>query len=342
MKILVASSAKEYSAIWRYAFEINRYFRKKNEVTWLDLYEKNNFSRVLKLFRKPKENYDVSILTSPLLGGLISKANKLNIVIVHDIYPVSSGKGTPAAVKILAGNLYKKLKRADCLLFVSEFSRKEFEETFPFRVKSHVIHGGVDHSVFKPSAARNKARGRYKIPAGKFLLCHVGSDEYRKNFAFVLGVFRKLLEKGVDAHLVKVGRMVNDYKLDSLKDRITLIDSATDKELAGIYQMSDALLFPSLHEGLGLPPIEAMACGCPAIVSDKGALPEAGLKECVTELDAGKWADKLVKMKNSPSYRNALIKKGIRKAKSFDWQAYCKSLERIISHSKTLKSVSAD
>lgn len=335
MKMLVVSSAKKYSAIWRYAYEISRYFRKHAKVKWLDIYDENKIARAKKLFSafsKISGNYDVGIFTSPLLSGLIDREKiKLNIVIVHDIYPVSSGKGTGMAVKILSRHIYKKTADADALIFVSNFSREEFVKHYNCTGRQYVLPGGIDHSIFRPSSkTKGKIRKKYGILEEKFLVCHVGSDDYRKNFRFVVEVFKKLLCKGIDAHLVKVGNL----KQPLPKDKVTLIKSVNDKELAEIYRMSDALLFPSLHEGLGLPPLEAMACGCPAFVSDRTALPEIGLKECVTELDAEKWAEKLIMIKNSPAYRNTLIRKGIRKSKSSDWKAYCKSLEIIISRLK--------
>ena len=336
MKILVASSAKKYSAVWRYACEISTYFRKKHKVTWLDLYDENKISRTKKLFSGIRENYDVAIMASPLLARLADREKiKLNIIIVHDIYPVSSGRGSGFAVRILARSIYRKAADADVLLFVSNFSREEFMKHYNYTGRQYVLPGGIDHAVFKTGNPKGKIRKKYGIPEEKFLVCHVGADDYRKNFNFVAEVFKKLLSKGIDAHLVKVGNLKNPINLP--KDKITLIESVNDKELAEIYQMSDALLFPSLHEGLGLPPIEAMACGCPALVSDKAALPEVGLPECVINLDAGKWAEKLARIKNDTQYRKLLARKGIEKSKRFDWKTYCASLEKIIE--KELKAL---
>jgi len=330
MKLILLSSFKKYSAIWRYAFEINKRFR---NIKWLDLYTGNKYLRTIKLFGNIKD-YDVLICSSPLLCNFINKNQGFNIVIVHDLYPLSVGKGVSFLEKFLYRIIYKKIKYADHLLFVSEFSRIEFQSVFGLNINNSILPAGIDHSIFRPSKEREKIRK--KLGHDKFIISHVGTDEPRKNIIFVLQILEKLVKSGIDAHLLRVGdlkkKTVDYIKSKNLDEHISIFTDLDEKKLAEIYQASDVFLFPSFYEGLGLPPIEAMASGCPTIVSNKASLVEVGIDETIVELKVDKWIEKIIKIKKDFKYRDMLVKKGIEKSKNYDWEKYCGSLKKIIEN----------
>ncbi|MFH0905538.1 MAG: glycosyltransferase family 1 protein, partial [bacterium] len=101
---------------------------------------------------------------------------------------------------------------------------------------------------------------------------------------------------------------------------ITGYVAAEDKP--ALYNLAEMFVFPSLSEGFGLPPLEAMACGTPVIVSDRGALPEVVADAAITVAaeDARALAEAIVQVATSPEIRADLGRRGIRRAQQFSWR----------------------
>ncbi len=99
------------------------------------------------------------------------------------------------------------------------------------------------------------------------------------------------------------------------------------------YNSVDIFIFPSLYEGFGLPPLEAMACGCPVVVSNRTSLPEvvgdAGLYFNPENVDT--CIDAIRTLFNDKSYKNDLIKMGLEQAKKFDWDIAARKMKTIFS-----------
>jgi len=129
--------------------------------------------------------------------------------------------------------------------------------------------------------ALDRVRGKYGMPFGRFLLS-VGEIQPRKNVDRLLHAFARLrVETGTDCGLVLVGnRKYADFDPVRLIEAHGLSGTAVhtgfvpQEDLVDFYCAADLFVFPSLYEGFGLPPLEAMACGTPVAASDKGALPE--------------------------------------------------------------------
>ncbi len=124
-------------------------------------------------------------------------------------------------------------------------------------------------------------RAKYGIPAAKRLILFVGTEHPRKNLPLLFDAFARL-ESRQDIVLVKVGpprqpqrsellRLVSALNLDG---NVLFLDRVAEEDLPLLYGTSEILVLPSLNEGFGLPPLEAMACGTPVAVSRVTALPE--------------------------------------------------------------------
>jgi glycosyltransferase involved in cell wall biosynthesis len=187
-----------------------------------------------------------------------------------------------------------------------------------------VIHPGIDCSRFRPVAPR-------ALPYRYILF--VGSEHPRKNLSALLGALRILKRDPSlrDLKLVKVGdpggreapfgdftrQLVHRH---DLQREVILRGRVSHETLLAMYSGAECLVLPSLYEGFGLPPLEAMACGCPAIVSDRGALPEiAGPAAIVTTPDADQLASAIRRVISDPRLRERLVSHGYRHVRRFSW-----------------------
>lgn len=162
------------------------------------------------------------------------------------------------------------------ILTVSEFSKKEIVDWLKCgRDKVVVTYNGVDDR-FKYIDDNNKlikVKNKYNLP-DKFVL-YIGNLKPHKNVKTLIKAMGlvdndiKLVINGkVNKSLMEV---INTY---NLKSKISFIGYVDDEDLPILYNLAKVFVFPSLYEGFGLPPLEAMACGCPVIVSNTSSLPE--------------------------------------------------------------------
>jgi glycosyltransferase involved in cell wall biosynthesis len=151
---------------------------------------------------------------------------------------------------------------ADRVIVISEWTRGRVIERLgldPERV--HAIHLAVDHERFSPGTA---------VEREPFLL-YPARPWPHKNHARLFDAFRQLREERPDLTLVLTG-VGHDAR--RLPPGVETLGGVTTDELVSLYRTAAAVVFPSLYEGFGLPPLEALACGCPVASSNAGSLPE--------------------------------------------------------------------
>jgi glycosyltransferase involved in cell wall biosynthesis len=195
------------------------------------------------------------------------------------------------------------LRQADLLLSISESSRQDAINILgldPSRIVT--IHGGIgDH--FQPinnrDTSRAKIMARYNISRPKFVL-YTGGDDYRKNLQGAIEGYAALPQQTkVGTQLVIVCALEPHrkilFEIAALKaglsaDDIVFVGYVPESDLVALYGCCDLFIFPSLYEGLGLPVIEAMACGAPVIGSDNSSIKEL-IGRADAMFDATKAAD---------------------------------------------------
>ena len=189
-----------------------------------------------------------------------------------------------------------------------------------------VVHPGLDdrfRSIPDPARLRSVAE-RFGLPDA-FVL-YVGSQDPRKNFTGLLEAFARCPP---DLRLVVVGsaRHARARCLARLReaddaDRALLIDSVARDELPAIYRLASMLVYPSLYEGFGFPPLEAMACGTPVIVSNVSSLPEV-VGNAALRADPYR-PDELARcisdLARDEGLRRELRTKGSERAREFTWE----------------------
>ncbi|MCB9478276.1 MAG: glycosyltransferase family 4 protein [Deltaproteobacteria bacterium] len=175
-------------------------------------------------------------------------------------------------------------RRCDGVVVTSRFSRAQVAASLGLsEEKIDVTYGGVTHFSAK-TMAKSTAKRRIGLP-GKTVLGFIGALSERKNPGYALEVFAELHRRNPNRHLMMVGpdpepdgRMIARLRKRArqlgIEDAVTFTGRVESARKAVILQAMDLFLFPSLLEGFGLAVVEAMALGVPAVVSDRGSLPE--------------------------------------------------------------------
>jgi glycosyltransferase involved in cell wall biosynthesis len=221
-------------------------------------------------------------------------------------------------------------RRAAAVITVSESAKADVVNILglpPERV--HVIYEAPAHN-FHPMEDRtilDAARQKYSL-AERFLL-YVGTIEPRKNLVRLLEAFAILRQSdGVDHALVLVGSrgwkdagVYEAIERLRLQDHVHFLSFIPIDDLVAVYNLADALVFPSLYEGFGLPVIEAMACGTPVITSPNGSLREVAgnAAEFVEPTDVESIRDGIRRVLSDSAYHTKLRDLGLAQAACFNW-----------------------
>jgi glycosyltransferase involved in cell wall biosynthesis len=214
----------------------------------------------------------------------------------------------------------KAIMAADALICISENTKQDLLRFFQVP-ESRIT---VTHLATHLNA--NMAAGPEPVPERPYFL-FVGTRHYHKNFRLLLEALAKAVSVERDICLAVISRpefndeekkIISDLKLET---HIEQRGDVTDEHLAKLYRSSLGLVYPSLYEGFGLPPLEAMSCGGPVIVARSSSLPEvvgdAGLY--FDPYSADELADALVQLRRNDSLRAELIRKGFERAALFNW-----------------------
>ena len=230
------------------------------------------------------------------------------------------------------------IKKASKIIANSENTKKDVMRLLGIpENKIEVIYLGVTESFhpIKNSPLVGNIMRKYGI--NKEYILHVGGVSATKNINRLLLAFKQLITMcKKDLALVVVGNFsfTPDYqrafraKLEelSLQKKVILPGHVPEKDLILLYNGASLFVYPSLYEGFGLPPLEAMACGCPVVVSLNASLPEvigdAGLY--INPLDIDEIASVQQKLITDEELRNRLVEKGLQRAKLFSWERTAK------------------
>lgn len=270
---------------------------------------------------------------------------KRRIVLIHDVYHLAATTINPVHKRYARFLLQSSLDKSDRIITISEFSRAEIKKYLKTGKKQiHKISLGVDHSIYHPVhdlAILDEVRNRYSLPADFILF--VGNVKPHKNLKNLVLACSKL-QKAPYANLKlvivgkKEGFITGDNSLQDLviqlgmSDRITFTGYVENEHLPVMYRLASLFVFPSLYEGFGLPPLEAMASGCPAIVSNAASMPEVCQDACY--YFDGKNPDSITtaiqEVLENTELRRSLIAKGLKLAQKYTWKESAAQLREII------------
>lgn len=265
------------------------------------------------------------------------------IVTVHDLIPLLLWKGAIPGVEPdrphpLAEFSLRALKRAVHLIAISENTKRDLIRHLGYDAERiTVIYWGID-PLFKPCRQEDREglRVKFGLPAdGSHFVLASGTSFY-KNEETSLAVVKKLRETCAQpVVLVRLGPITETWRenvrLTGMEHAVVELGAVPHERMWELYNAVDCLLFPSWYEGLGLPPIEAMACGTPAVTSNAAALPEsvaeAGLMAAPD--DVRSLAEAVRTMLEDPTRRREQIGKGLCHARKFSWEQNARQTVRV-------------
>lgn len=267
------------------------------------------------------------LIWSPCATGPVFA--RKHVVTIHDLFTIDSPEWFKANFAVAYRVMLTKLaKTASHLIAVSEYTKTRLVDRLridPARIT--VIHNGVDDCFRKASSLpkTDETAALLGLPSPNYLLS-VSSLEPRKNIARLLLAWKQALpELPRDLWLVLAGnedrRVFGDLGIDDFPARVHCTGYVSDQHLPVLYAGATGFVYPSLAEGFGLPPLEAMAAGTPVLTSSKTSLPEVcGTAALYCDpLDVGDIAARLKDLACDASLRLRLQEKGLHRAAGFTW-----------------------
>ena len=252
------------------------------------------------------------------------------VVTIHDVlfetHPsLFDGAFSKRSVRLIR----RSAERARLVLTVSEFSRREIVDTYKLPADRVVVTpNAVDLGHFRvidPPPEELRDRYDLRVP---FVLS-VGRLEPRKNLERLIRAFARMRERiGKDVCLAIAG--TSDFRHESILEQaarlpdssVRFLGAVPDKDLPGLYNLAEALAYPSLAEGFGMPILESMACGTPVLTAGRGALPEVGgdaaLLTDPEDEDAIERA--LARVLTDSTLRGRLREAGLERVQHYSWK----------------------
>jgi glycosyltransferase involved in cell wall biosynthesis len=224
-------------------------------------------------------------------------------------------------------------KRAARIATVSEYSRQDLIRTYKLPPEKVVVtHNGIG-PIFSPQpASRDEAQKlRHRFGIERDFILAVGSLQPRKNLVRLIRAYAKLRSRkdGFHHQLVIVGRKLwlsNEIFAEAKRQEwardIILTGYVSDEDLPAFYRAASAFVYPSLFEGFGIPPLEAMACGTPVVTSNTSSLPEVAGDAAllIDPYDEQSLANALLRIVNDEELRALLRENGFVQSKKFTWR----------------------
>lgn len=232
------------------------------------------------------------------------------------------------------------LPQCKFVVTVSRATKRELLRLCPFIPGEKVVavHNGIEER-WQPIATPGplaEFRKQHQL-TGKRVILHVGEDVFYKNVPAVVRAFAQLTEP--DLVLVQVGSLCQDTQnlIDDLRarTRICHLTKLSDEDLTRAYNVSEVLVFPSISEGFGWPPLEAMACGCPVIASDCASLQEVCGDAClyVNPSDISQIANAISRVLADQHCSSLLREKGKQQAEKYSWKKTAAAFLRLFQES---------
>jgi glycosyltransferase involved in cell wall biosynthesis len=344
----LASSLTELERPDTYIFFVNREDRERIHDTLNGRARRN--VRVMAVCRRPRpvrllfqqailpcaiNALQIDVLHSPAFLMPLISGGAGHVVTIHDMTPLLLPEHHPQhrRGRLYEAMLHRSIRQADIVSVPSRSVRNDILELVP-RVdpdRVRVIPYGVD-DAFKPYPDWQLQPVLQRLGIHWPFILYVGTLDPRKNIPLLVETYGRLVEKGaVSEHLVLAGQhgwstsqLAASMAACGAADKIHLLGYVAEDDLPCLYAAARVFVYPTLSEGFGFPPLEAMACGTPVVASDSSSLRENlfGAAELVPAGDGDALLAAIERMLKDDHFRTRHIAAGLERSKQFRWSAF--------------------
>ena len=265
-----------------------------------------------------------------------------SVVTIHDCIHLMFPQYLPSKLAYVyaKASMWGATRKADRILTVSEASKRDILRFFDVKPeKVVVIYNAIDERFLAPADAGRMDLVRQRYQLDHPFILYVGNIKPHKNVERLIDAFGRARSACPDdLKLVIIGdelsrypalrQAVHRHKLDK---QVRFLGFQPQETLAAFYRLARAFVFPSLYEGFGLPPLEAMACGTPVVTSNVSSLPEVagGAALLVDPHDTDAIAEGIKRAVNDEDVRADLIARGLARARQFSWAQSVAKIHKI-------------
>lgn len=264
------------------------------------------------------------------------------VVTIHDCIHLMFPQYLPSRLAVVysRASMWAAARKADRILTVSEASKRDILRFFDVPPeKVSVIHNAIDERFLAPPDVprMEQVRQRYQLD-GPFVL-YVGNIKPHKNLDRLIAAFARARQAGPDGlKLVIIGDDVSRYPVlrqtvhrNKLDKHVRFLGFQSHETLMAVYRLARVFVFPSLYEGFGFPPLEAMACGTPVVTSNVSSLPEVAGDAAllVDPYDVDALAAGITRALTDEALRADLAARGRARAREFSWAQSVAAMHRI-------------
>jgi glycosyltransferase involved in cell wall biosynthesis len=265
-----------------------------------------------------------------------------SVVTIHDCIHLMFPQYLPGKLAHVYArtSMWSAVHKSDRILTVSEASKRDILRFFGIDGgKVEVIYNAIDERFLAPpdEERMHQVRERYQLDH-PFLL-YIGNIKPHKNLERLIDAFGRVRANGLDdLRLVIIGDEISKYPplrqavhRHRLDKYVRFLGFQPYDTLAAFYRLARAFVFPSLYEGFGLPPLEAMACGTPVVTSNVSSLPEiaGGAAILVDPYEPSSIAEGVTQAVSNETLRSELIDRGLARARDFSWSQSVAAIHRI-------------
>ena len=261
-----------------------------------------------------------------------------SVVTIHDCIHLMFPQYLPnrAAYAYARASMWLAARRSNRILTVSEASKRDIMHFLNVDAdKIVVVYNSIDERFRRTPAEADIARVRERYQLQQRFVLYVGNSKPHKTLVRLIEASALLRRRGFDdlklliigdeiSKLPALRRAVHTHKLHK---HVRFLGYLPDETLSILYRLASVFVFPSLYEGFGLPPLEAMACGTPVVTSNVSSMPEVAgdAAVLVDPYDVESITDGMQRVLDNPGFSEELREKGMARSRDFSWE---RSVER--------------
>lgn len=347
---LIHNSNNNYMLFW--AQEINNIFVNKNTEIYQISDRHSNFYDKIYVPQLLK-NKDIDLFHIPQNGIGFPFGTTTDVVVtIHDLIPYTMpetvGKGY---LKRFLNDMPRIINESAGIITVSQYSKKDILRFFPEcpKEKIYVTPLATNNTFIPLNKERCKEYIKKIYGIDKKFILYVGGFSSRKNVKSILKAYKKIKKDLKEYHyLVLLGSIIDDgailknltYSL-GINDDVIFTGYVNDATIPIFYNAAECFVYPSLYEGFGLPPLEAMSCKTPVITSNTTSIPEVTGQNCailINPLDLYELSYSLKNVLNDETIKHDLSEKGYEKSLQYSWRLTAKKTLEAYRHIKNFNN----